>query len=391
MRKMRSVIIVLLIILLVIGGIFVWTRTQWNDSEIIVAVMSIVVTLVLGIVTFVQTTVQTSLDKLDKTPFYELCFPYLSGDIYQKIYCRNCIPIIRIGNDAFVDIELKNTSSVPVASVEVQIKNDDLTLDMKSAGSKFDQITEQERKIDKFRSFLEEASEEEIGNGLSIFEKWCEIDTGMNSNYDKRVRELILHFFYYYGPDFNSDLTPYRDEKTNNEERKKILGRVVDKGMQNETSFYDYYRENSDAIIYHLKDGILDRTENKNRIQDAARYEKLGIDTNFVVNTERFHYYIPFVNWRAGKESVEIEMRLLIKTMYGYEYEQKIELKIADKEKIKLADLPDENDIDALRQKVKTDEYREEKRFYLYDKKELDQAIKKRGKVYVESVVMKTK
>ena len=66
--------ILITIISILLMGISVFScfffATDINDIQIIIAIASIVVTIILGATTYYQTEMQIKLDKLEKTPFY---------------------------------------------------------------------------------------------------------------------------------------------------------------------------------------------------------------------------------------------------------------------------------------------------------------------------------
>lgn len=315
-----------------------------NDFQIIIAVVSIVVTIILGVATIHQTRTQIKLDKLEKTPFYKLVFFNNNEDhVYRNFYKQNCIPLIRIGNNYYIDFFFENVSDINVASIDFKC---DGVEDVVFTGSieKKQEIEQQEKAIANFAVDINKATKKEIGDGYPLFEKWLKIDTGKNTNYDKRVRELILHFFYYYNCDFKQDLTPYRDDETNNDQREEIIKRIISKGPNShnkDKSFYDYFCENRSSMLYHLNRDILERNENKEEILNDIKLEQLDIDKNLIVNTDRFHQFIELPNEGKGN----FTFTLTLHTVYMYSYEQTIKVSIDNKLFKERKIIPDERDI----------------------------------------------
>ncbi|MGN0619176.1 MAG: hypothetical protein ACI4J7_09165 [Ruminiclostridium sp.] len=385
----RVFISVAAVIMMVTAILLLYFNQAYTNIEIIIAGTSVLVTIILGVTTYYQTKIQIKLDKLDKTPFYELVFPNTEDEFIENYYCRNCIPVIRVNDDCFVDFTFKNSSNVTVSSVEVIIDNDGFeTKDgINSVSRKIEQIEQQEKSISDFAEFLKNADEEIIGDGICIFEKWEEIDTGMNSEYDMRARELILHLFYYYEPDFNSDLTVYRDKNTTNKTRKEILQRVISRGSNKEESFYEYFTKNKEGIIYHLIGKALSRVENKDKLKENVKYEQMAVNHNLIVNCQEFHYYIPFQTIKNIYEGKTLSMSFKISTIHGYVYRQRMEIVLSDKENIKIANLPDEFAIKRLKDELCKIDPSDDKR-YIYEKNKIEDMKKARGKVYIDSLKM---
>ena len=388
MNILKRVAVIAVAILLMLGNVsLIYLGDKASEVQTVLAGMSVVVTAILGLTTYIQTKTQIKLDKQDKTPFYELCFPDLGDNFVENFYCRNCIPVRKIGDDGFIDLEFENTSGTGVSSVEVTVNGVDLG--MKSSSKKIESIENQEKKITDYYLFLKNATEEEIGNGLVIFEKWLECDTGKNSNYDVRARELILHFYYYYNCDFNSDLTPYRALETSNDERKRILERIIAKGTEKSESFYKYFDSERDSILHWLHKGRLEWVENKGDIKENLKYENLDVDHNSVINADKFHYYIPFENLKKTNPR-NVDITLKIQTIHGYKYTQEISMVLDDKEKIDLTISPDEADINSKRKSVRECSYYEDERCMKHEQNELEEMLEKRAKarVYINSFQM---
>lgn len=313
-----------------------------------------------------------------------MCFIESSDDVYENYYCKNCIPLLRIGDNCFIDFEFENRSGIIVSSVEVSLDDNNGIAGLEGAKEKYDVIMNQEKKLEQFCDFLQNSSETEIGNGLPIFEKWEEIDTGKNSNYDQRVRELILHLFYYYENDFNQDLEPYRAKETSNEQRKDILKRIISRGSKNDISFYEYFNKNKDGIIYHLQGKIIERTENKENIKRNIAYEELDVNPNLIANPVRFHYYVPVDV--EDKTSKNIIMKLKLYTVHGYTYEQSIDITVQNKLFNNIACIPDEVDISKKRKELDNYETYNERNEKLHIEQDLHLLIQQRAKIFIDSI-----
>ena len=381
--------ILITIISILLMGISVFScfffATDINDIQIIIAIASIVVTIILGATTYYQTEMQIKLDKLEKTPFYKLVFFNNNEDqVYRAFYQQNCIPLIRIGDNYYIDFLFENASDINVASIEIDyggVENAGLT----GSSNKIKELNQQENSIAGFAEYINSATEEIIGDGSPLFEEWLKFDTGKNTNYDKRVRELILHFYYYYDCDFNEDLTPYRNSETANNERKETIRRIISRGPSphnKDKSFYEYFCESRASIMHQLKPYILEWNENKEEIRNDIKLEQLDIDKNLIVNTDRFHQFIKLPN--EGKAN--FTFTLTLHTVYKYSYKQIIEVSIDNKLFNDLSIIPDERDILSKALEIDKIQYRTGYNEHIqHDREELHNLKDKRAFVFIDN------
>ncbi len=377
-----------------IGNVYILVANRTaTDEQTVLAALSVIVTVILGITTFIQTRTQINIDKLDKTPFYELHFVDFEDDPIKNFYCKNCIPILKIADIGYLDLAFQNKSGIPVSSVEVKSEDDGFN-HLTVYKNKLERLAQQEKNINCYREWLNEVQEDELGDGLLLFKKWMdEYDTKKNTNYDIRVRELILHFYYYYENSLD-DLTLYRKNKTSNEERLKILEKIINNGTKKEMSFFQYFTKEKESIIYHLKTNILERNENKDYLKEQSiYYDNLNIDYNLIANTENFNLFYPFDKWEGNDNQYDLEFDLDINTIYGYKFKQHIKLRISNKRKFELEDLPaNEEDIQKLKDDLHELESRgydeDHRRYYEHDKRELEKTIKERKYLFIDKIIM---
>lgn len=374
-----------------IGNVYILVANRTaTDEQTVLAALSVIVTVILGITTFIQTRTQINIDKLDKTPFYELHFVDFEDDPIKEFYCKNCIPVLKIADRGYLDLAFQNKSGIPVSSVEV--KSEDNGFNLSPVDKKLERLTQQEENINCYREWLNEVQEDELGDGLLLFKKWMdEYDTKKNTNYDIRVRKLIFNFYHYY--EYSSDdLTLYRKNETSNEERLKILEKIINNGTKKEMSFFQYFTKEKESIIYHLETDVLERNENKDYLKELSIYETLDINYNLIANTENFNLFYPFDKWEENDEKHTLEFDLDINTIYGYEFKQHIKLDISNKRKFKLENLPaNEEDIQKLKDdlhELESRGYDEDHRHYGHDKRELEKAIKERGYLFIDEIKM---
>ncbi len=399
-NKSKAGIVFVSIMLMSLIVFWVVSQKNLDRVETIIATMSIIVTLVLGIVTFIQTSIQIKLDKIDKTPYYKLYFKDLNDKLDNPIenaYYRNCLNIKRFGDTGFIELEFKNATNNSVGYVEVEILDKDENYidcsNVSFANKKSHEIHDQEKSIEAYAKFLKEANEEEIGDGLAIFEKWNEIDTKKNTNYEIRVRELILHFYYYYNCS-EEDRTKYRAVETTNEERDNILKRVINKGTKQKITFYEYYKSNLKGVISQLQPEILERNENKDKYKEIEKLEKLeeqDIKVNQIANCEQFKYYIPYDIYKElitkyTDSLVELKIKININSVYGYEYIQIIKLKLIKNAAVDICSLPDEIDISEKIKQYNEKWYDDSEENKQHDLKTINQLKGQRGRIYIDDI-----
>lgn len=355
-----------------------------NSIDIIIASASIVVTTILGIGTYRQMNIQIALDKQDKTPFYRLIFNDYEDDVYKRYYMKNSLPLIRTGDTYFVDFEFANEGASYVSSI---VMDNDVEKVEDTAKNKLDKIVNQEEKISEYVKFLKNITPEQLGDGLIIFQRWKEIDTGKNTNYDERIRELILHLYYYYNHSF-AQLTVYRNPDTTNDEREELLKKIISDGPEEghlNESYFDFYTGELNSITHQMQQNILRWTENIEEIEENMIVEDFTPKNNLITNTQRFHQYIPI---EENIKNKDIKFVFIINTVYGYKYKQTIDVTIENSFGNKLNSLPDENNIINMMRKV--EEYKSYKddsdspiSHYEHEKMELNNMIKRRGSVFV--------
>jgi len=395
-KKSKSYIILFVAIILMIGNVYILVANRTaTDEQTVLAALSVIVTVILGITTFIQTRTQINIDKIDKTPFYELHFVDFEDDPIKKFYCKNCIPLLKIADRGYLDLAFQNKSGIPVSSVEIKSKDDGFN-HLTVYKNKLERLAQQEENIKCYSKWLYEVQEDELGDGLLLFKKWMiECDTQKNTNYDIRVRELILHFYYYYENSFD-DLTLYRKNETSNEERLKILEKIINNGTKKEMSFFQYFTKEKESIIYQLETNVLERNENKDYLKEQSIYETLDIDYNMIANTENFNLFYPFDKWEENDEKHTLEFDLDINTIYGYKFKQHIELVISNKRKFTLENFPaNEEDILKLKDDLHELESRsydeDHRRYYNHDKRKLEKTIKERGFLFIDEIKMSVK
>ena len=151
MKKSKSYIILFVAIILMIGNVYILVANRTTtDEQTVLAALSVIVTVILGITTFIQTRTQINIDKLDKTPFYELHFVDFEDDPIKNFYCKNCIPVLKIADRGYLDLAFQNKSGIPVSSVEVKSKDDGVNL-LTVYKKMLERLPQQEEKI-KFYS-----------------------------------------------------------------------------------------------------------------------------------------------------------------------------------------------------------------------------------------------